>query len=376
MLGPAFVLGIPLLGSLASAAATGVATETLDALARQCQFTLGNRRFDLCPIFEGRESGWTVGSERSTPPTVTKAEYRISFAGPLKTTKWTPHDEQCPDGTWICKIISNVRPNRDNESPRVLQVIPVAGDISASLPEEDGGGDSFDGEQYQPGLNITAKLVAADENSRHDTLHIHLHGGYYVQRQQKADFQFVCDHGAHEPTNPTISWDWRGTHVFEWRTEHACGQAMTAPDKDSPPPHTHKPSPDDPPKDSEDDDVPGDKKMLDPDFLYGQTRRSIMTILASSALVVIIVTYLVQRPPTKLRRVVLSYMKNHPWVMHSRVGEGVLLRWAREDLIFDAGEEDTMVNGPVGPRSALGLDEGIPLKPSPRRPNANNYGSA
>ncbi|KAH9837954.1 uncharacterized protein C8Q71DRAFT_570099 [Rhodofomes roseus] len=142
--------------------------------------------------------------------------------------------------------------------------------------------------------------------------------------------------------------------------------------------HTHKPSPDDPPKDSEDDDVPGDKKMLDPDFLYGQTRHSIMTILVSSALVVIIVTYLVQRPPTKLRRVVLSYMKNHPcqWVMHSRVGEGVLLRWAREDLIFDAGEEDTMVNGPVGPHSALGLDEGIPLKPSPRRPNAYNYGSA
>ncbi|TFY52428.1 hypothetical protein EVJ58_g10024 [Rhodofomes roseus] len=160
--------------------------------------------------------------------------------------------------------------------------------------------------------------------------------------------------------------------------KHAYGQAMSAPDKDSPPPHTHKPSPDDPPKDSEDDDVPGDKKMLDPDFLYGQTRRSIMTILASSALVVIIVTYLVQRPPTKLRRVVLSYMKNHPcqWVMHSRVGEGVLLRWAREDLIFDAGEEDTMVNGPVGPHFALGLDEGIPLKPSLRRPNVNNYGSA
>ncbi|KAH9912464.1 uncharacterized protein B0H18DRAFT_1053838 [Fomitopsis serialis] len=376
MLGPAFALAVPLLGSLASAASTGVAAESLNALTRHCQFTLGNRRFDLCPVFEGNDGGWTVGFERSTPPTVTKAEYRISFAGPLKTTKWTPHDEQCPDGTWVCKIISNVRPKREGESPRVLQVIPVAGDISGSLPKKDDGGDGFAGEEYQPGLNVTAKLVPADENTRHDILHIHLHGGYYVYKQQKADFQFICDHQAEEPTKPSIYWNWNGTHTFEWRTKHACGQAMTAPDDDSPPPTPpkHNPGSDEPPKDSEDDDVPGDKKILDPDFLYGQTRRSIMTIFASSALVVIVVTYLVQRPPARLRRFALSYMKTHPWLMHSRVGERMLMRWAREDLIFDAGEEDVMINGPTNVRSAVGLDEGIPLKPSPRRPN--NYGSA
>lgn len=94
MLGPAFAFAVPLIGSLASVAATGVAPESMDALARRCQFTLGNRRFDLCPVVEGKEEGWTVVSERPTPPTVTKVEYRISFRGPLKTTKWSPHDEQ------------------------------------------------------------------------------------------------------------------------------------------------------------------------------------------------------------------------------------------------------------------------------------------
>ncbi|KZT64737.1 hypothetical protein DAEQUDRAFT_732285 [Daedalea quercina L-15889] len=385
MLGPAFALAAPLLGSLASAAATGVAAESLDTLARRCQFTLGNRRFDLCPVFEGKDEGWILGFEQSTPPTVTKREYRISFAGPLKSTKWSPRDEQCPEGTWICSIISNMRPNRENEEPRVLQVVPVAGDISSSFPDEGDGGDGAGGdggdgiaaEKYQPGLNITAKLVPADENTRqrHDVLHIHLHGGYYVNKQQKADFQFICDHKADDPSNPTISWNWGGTHAFEWRTKHACSQDMSVPDKDSSPPsRTH---PDGPPNDSEDDAVPGDSTMLDPDFLYGHTRRSIMTILASSALFVFIATYLLHHPPAWLRRFVLSYMKTHPWLMHSRVGERVLMRWAREDLIFDAGEEDVMVNGPVWPgvRAAAGIDEGIPLKPAPR-PTPNNYGSA
>lgn len=58
---------------------------------------------------------------------------------------------------------------------------------------------------------------------------------------------------------------------------------MTAPDKDVPPPKP--PKHDDPPGDSEDDGVPGDSTMLDPDFLYGRTRRSIMTALAFSVYV-------------------------------------------------------------------------------------------
>ena len=90
-------------------------------------------------------------------------------------------------------------------------------------------------------------------------------------------------------------------------------------------------------------------------------------------------TYLAHRPPRRLRRAVLAYMKAHPRVMHSRAGEQVLIRWAREDLIFDAGDEDTLVNGPLpmpAVRTGAGIDEGIPLKPSPRPMLPNNYGSA
>ena len=130
-----------------------------------------------------------------------------------------------------------------------------------------------------------------------DILHIHMHGGYYVDQQHKADFRFICDNDAEDvsphfpypihlltivssqPSQPTIAWYWNGTHTFDWRTKHACSQSMSAPDKDAPPPSPPKHS-DDPPGDTEGD---GDQTMLDPDFLYGRTRRSLMTILASSA---------------------------------------------------------------------------------------------
>lgn len=58
---------------------------------------------------------------------------------------------------------------------------------------------------------------------------------------------------------------------------------MTAPDKGAPPPKP--PMHDDPPDDPEDDGVPGDSTILDPDFLYGHSRRSIMTAFASSVCV-------------------------------------------------------------------------------------------
>ncbi len=31
-----------------------------------------------------------------------------------------------------------------------------------------------------------------------DVLHVRLHGGYYVYGPQKADLQFICDHGVDE----------------------------------------------------------------------------------------------------------------------------------------------------------------------------------
>ena len=136
MLGQAFALAAPLLGSLASASAAatpGVAPESLDVLARRCQFTLGNRRFDLCPVFDGKAEGWTVVSERPTPPTVTKVEYRISFAGPLKASQWTPRDEQVRQ-KWCFRMEETCVPRSVAEAtasrcPSIVQ-----------LPSDGGGG--------------------------------------------------------------------------------------------------------------------------------------------------------------------------------------------------------------------------------------------
>ncbi len=59
----------------------------LESLTKQCKFTLGGQQFDLCPILEGNEGGWTTEIERRTPPTVTKTSYQIALQGPLAKDK-------------------------------------------------------------------------------------------------------------------------------------------------------------------------------------------------------------------------------------------------------------------------------------------------
>ncbi len=90
MHGTAIAFSLSLLASLAAAAAV---EEPVGILAKQCKFALGDRHFDMCPVFEGNEGGWTVSRERQTPPTVTKDEYRISFQGPLKRSKKIASDD-------------------------------------------------------------------------------------------------------------------------------------------------------------------------------------------------------------------------------------------------------------------------------------------
>ncbi|CCM03455.1 uncharacterized protein FIBRA_05588 [Fibroporia radiculosa] len=369
----ALVLIVPLFCSAAAAAAMG---QSLSSLAKQCQFTLGHQRFDLCPIFEDDAGGWTISRSRKTPPTITKTQYHVSLSGALKISKKIPSEEQCPEGTWICYIMSNTRPKHDDEEPRVLRVIPVAGKLSLPSKGDDSKGDEFAAEEYQPGLNITTKLVPANKETKHDILHVHLHGGYYVNEQQKADIQFICDHKAEEPTSPTASYIWNGTHVFEWRTKHACGKTIEkSPPSDPEDDPADDPERDAPPKDAEDDDVPGDsRKLIDPELLASRSRRS-MTLFASFTGVVLGIMYVLYFPPPRVRAFMSSYVKRHPWLLRSRVGERALVRWASEDFVFDAGEEDTMVNA-EGDLDAIALDEQIPLKPSPRRSVVSNYGTA
>lgn len=72
---------------------------------------------------------------------------------------------------------------------------------------------------------------------------------------------------------------------------------------------------------------------------------------------------------------ITKYVKTHPWLLRSRVGERVLVRWAYEDFSVDGAEEDTMVNDREF-EGMIALDEQIPLKPSPRRTVTVSYGSA
>ena len=66
----------------------------LGSLAKRCSFQLGKLNFDLCPIVEGNEGGWTVQFERRTPPTVTKTSYRIDLRQPLQRDANAPEEEQ------------------------------------------------------------------------------------------------------------------------------------------------------------------------------------------------------------------------------------------------------------------------------------------
>ncbi|KAI0746711.1 hypothetical protein C8Q80DRAFT_1176892 [Daedaleopsis nitida] len=213
----------------------------LKNLVDDCAFTMGEVQFDLCPVVNGNEGGWTVEFERRTPPTVTKTSYKIDLKAPLERGEGVPRFEQCPPGTWICQTISNRRPQYKEEESRVLQVIPVAG--SMNLPNIT---------SYHPGVNFTAQLATARDDPKTHILHIYLHGGWYVYGAQKADFQFLCDPSVDEPSTPAYTWSWNGTHTFQWRTKHACGSRRVT--KPQPDPKDTPPAEDDdngPPPDSE-----------------------------------------------------------------------------------------------------------------------------
>ncbi|KAI0777632.1 hypothetical protein BD413DRAFT_467353 [Trametes elegans] len=340
----------------------------LSSLTEQCKFTLEGQAFDLCPILDGNDGGWTLETERRTPPTITKTSYSINLRGPLEKDENAAQHEQCPPGTWICQIVSNRRPFHNDEEPRVLQTVPVAG--AMNLPNIT---------RYHPGVNITAQLAPPRQDAHHDVLHIRLHGGFYVYGPQKADLQFICDHDVDEPTKPSVGWNWNGTHTFFWRTKHACGKqlspgraTMTA---------THIPAPTEAPADEDippaDGELPGDH-LADGHPLDRSLSHARLALVLSSFTAMLVLAYLAWFPPARVRQAVSRFVKAHPRLARFRVGERVLMRWAYEDLEMEhgdgygyaEGEEDVMVN--FAPEAD---PEGIPLKPSPRQRAYAGYGT-
>lgn len=65
-----------------------------NSLSARCHFKVDNQEFDLCPVFEEKQTGWTVEFDNLTPPTQTITEYKISLHGPLARDQSVPDDEQ------------------------------------------------------------------------------------------------------------------------------------------------------------------------------------------------------------------------------------------------------------------------------------------
>ncbi|KAI0371892.1 hypothetical protein BV20DRAFT_126812 [Pilatotrama ljubarskyi] len=294
----------------------------LKNLKDHCKFTVGGQLFDLCPVLEGNDGGWSVESERRTPPTITKTSYKISLLGPLEKEKNVPEHEQVSGcGPDLCTTLgrgisrrAQVRHPSLSEccipalTVRVFGAQSQRARMSGLLdcspmqrlsidervfsvshwdldmpdrnrrplhPDEEprvlqtvpvaGAMNLPNITRYHPGVNFTAQLAPAygQEDAKHDVLHIRLHGGYYVYGPQKADLRFICDHGADEPTSPTHAWSWNGTHAFNWRTKQACGKQLSKPTGTgkATPTATGGPSPTDAPV--EDDAPPPDSETPD-----------------------------------------------------------------------------------------------------------------
>lgn len=85
-----------------------------------------------------------------------------------------------------------------------------------------------------------------------------------------------------------------------------------------------------------------------------------------------VIGFIIYNPPRAMRRAVSAYLKGHPSWLGFRVSEGVLVRWAHEEIDLDDGDE--VVDGD-DVSTFVDEDEYIPLKPSPRKIGHISYGS-
>lgn len=321
-------------------------TVRLDSLVDQCQFMVDGISYNLCPLVQAKEPT-IVGFTKETPPTVTSSWYRISFNGPLPYNDSKPADYQCPPGTWICLTTWNRHKNQQWREGHILNTIPVAGAMAT-----ENNPIIKDGE-YKPGVAITARMAPtwASGSKGQDVLSVRFYGGYYVDTPHFAAFHFMCEL-EHENSKLEHSHTHDGIHFFVWRTPHACGSAQAAP-----------PGP------------PADEQDLAASPVARAAARY-WTLLLTSAAAVGLVAYAVYAPPRPLRRRAQQFLKAHPALLRFRVGEGVLVRWAHEDvLLADLEDEPTVVHG--DDVHDLDAEEQIPLKPSPHRTRSGHlsYGS-
>ncbi|KAJ7827127.1 hypothetical protein B0H14DRAFT_2815568 [Mycena olivaceomarginata] len=296
-----------------------------------CQFHLGSKPYDLCPILGGAAVKFPMLVKGG------KTEYRFYFGldGGILA------DDLCPSGTRICVISENLA-----ESPRA---------IASSIINVE-----------EPDQSLTLRFGGAVERT--------------------AEIRLICD--SNQLTEPVFSRVENHVHYFVWQTRYACetgrqvsGSRVNALEVESDAPPADDTSDPSGPDEGEDQLLDGDRER--------KLRRSTAIIFAVISTVIISLSIISYRHPNRLNTFFSTQIKpilhrlspdNLPRfsLPHSLkpAGESRLVRWAQEDLELD---EDIMVNGSdtyYEPEDAG--DESIPLRPSPHKGGrfVKNYGSA
>ncbi|VDC00519.1 unnamed protein product [Peniophora sp. CBMAI 1063] len=347
-------------------AATSLASalELPGSIASHCAFTLGERQYDLCPLFAGAERGQKTAELRyaAEPEKESEIVYQLSLDGPLQRNE----EMQCEEGTWVCMTTISRRP----KAPTATQHVPIVKALSSS--------------------------VHTGVYERDDGLVMVLSGEPYAGSRLRALIAFEC---ATEEGGLELAVSGGTTHAFTWRTPHACPLPSPSfvrsalfdnnetpdhyhryPLKTDTPPSDHEHSPDHnhryPPKDRTSTPPKDGKPESDllPPVNDHISLRTVAIVLVSSFATVGGLYYFATHPPAwskpYYRAVGRKMRRLRRW--RGRPGESRLLRWAEEELPTfgldedEYSEEDEMVNARAQAEMGLDVEEGerLPLKPS------------
>ncbi|KAF8880648.1 hypothetical protein BD779DRAFT_1071265 [Infundibulicybe gibba] len=328
-------------------------------LAADCQFDLGARRFDLCPLTQSGHI-WRVPGDIGEVGSRPRRVYHVDLGGMSidqnnnddNNGDMVAWESGCPPGSWIC--LSEIGPT----DPETQLFRPIAGKIRPASALVDQGVNAI--------VSISDEAVPA-------SLNLFMVGGLSATdgKPQYARIEFRCDPEHEELAFSGIEEN-IGVHAFIWRTKYGCGATVKSnpihiledetPEGDEPPPSDTEGDS----KESEESD--GEGELLDPND--GRTsRRSIAAIILITGTVIIAIGIIISSP--KRRHFIISHIPAIPRGIPKSfsVGEHTLLRWAEEDMSLELGrgDEDTMVNAESWEDEWVGDSEYIPLKPSPRR---------
>ncbi|KAF7377974.1 hypothetical protein MSAN_00221300 [Mycena sanguinolenta] len=324
----------------AAAAAPGLFRHTpiLIDSTEVCQFSVGSKQYNLCPIF--RSAAW----QSLLPVKGDETEYRSHLG--LDSDNDHPSDD-----------------------PRLPGTRTRIGVNSAEDPS---------------GTPMGSHVIVVDTKESDEFITLRFGG----DAEHAADVQLICDSQIQlgEPVFLGLDND---LHHFIWRTKHACKTGLLPTDDQSNLNALDMESDSPPSDDNSDPSEPeeGEDQLLDSDR-QRQLRRSTAIIFAVIFIIIISLSIISYRHSDRLNsffstnikpifhRLSLDHLPRFS-LPHSLkpAGESRLVRWAQEDLELD---EDIMVNGSDAyyePEDTN--DENIPLRPSPRKGGRfKNYGTA